>query len=186
MAEFNIILAFSDMGVAQRIKTILASEGIYTTGTANSVSRAIILSKSFKGKGLVITQSKLPDGTCAGIIDNIALDYHSLILAKGDMSYVTNGKNASVLPLPIKKEDLIDTVKMFLSKSVDVSGKQLKNNKERKVRSPEENMLIEEAKALLIERNNFTEERAHRFLQKKSMDSGMALHRVALSILERW
>lgn len=36
-------------------------------------------------------------------------------------------------------------------------------------------MLITEAKALLMERNHMTEEEAHRYLQKTSMDNGTSL-----------
>jgi len=39
-------------------------------------------------------------------------------------------------------------------------------------RSEEEKKLIEEAKSLLMERNGMTEEEAHHYLQKTSMDSG--------------
>ena len=38
-----------------------------------------------------------------------------------------------------------------------------------------EKKLITEAKALLMERNHMTEEEAHRYLQKTSMDNGTSL-----------
>ena len=44
-----------------------------------------------------------------------------------------------------------------------------------KERSKEEQDLINEAKALLMERNNMTESEAHRYIQKCSMDSGTNL-----------
>ena len=39
--------------------------------------------------------------------------------------------------------------------------------------------LIDEAKSLLMERHGMTEEQAHRFLQKKSMDSGAKMVQTA-------
>ena len=39
-------------------------------------------------------------------------------------------------------------------------------------RSPEEQKIIDSAKAVLMERNNMTENEAFRYIQKCSMDSG--------------
>ncbi len=43
--------------------------------------------------------------------------------------------------------------------------------------------LVDRAKALLIKHKNFTEEQAHRFLQKKSMDSGKPIKEVARAVI---
>ncbi len=43
--------------------------------------------------------------------------------------------------------------------------------------------LVDRAKALLIKHKNFTEEQAHRFLQKKSMDSGKPIKEVAQAVI---
>ena len=43
--------------------------------------------------------------------------------------------------------------------------------------------MIAEAKALLMERNNMTEEEAHRYLQKNSMDSGTNIVETAEMVL---
>ena len=44
--------------------------------------------------------------------------------------------------------------------------------------------IIKRAKQLLMERNYFTEAQAHRFLQKKSMDTGKRLIEIAAIVLE--
>ena len=51
-------------------------------------------------------------------------------------------------------------------------------------RSQEELALIDRAKALLMDRNGMTEEQAHRYLQKKSMDSGVKLIQTAQQVLD--
>ena len=43
--------------------------------------------------------------------------------------------------------------------------------------------MIEKAKAFLMERNRMTEEEAHRFLQKCSMDSGNSMVETAQMII---
>ena len=47
----------------------------------------------------------------------------------------------------------------------------------------DEQEMIAEAKALLMERNNMTEEEAHRYIQKRSMDNGTDLTETAQMIL---
>ena len=50
-------------------------------------------------------------------------------------------------------------------------------------RSQEERDLVERAKAVLMDRRGMTEEQAHRFLQKQSMDNGARLTDTARLVL---
>ena len=50
-------------------------------------------------------------------------------------------------------------------------------------RSQEERELVERAKAVLMGRHGMTEEQAHRFLQKQSMDNGVRLTDTARLVL---
>ena len=43
--------------------------------------------------------------------------------------------------------------------------------------------MIDQAKSLLMERNNMTEEEAHRYIQKCSMDSGTNLIETAQMVI---
>ena len=52
-----------------------------------------------------------------------------------------------------------------------------------KMRSAEEQHIIDRAKSLLIERNHMTESEAHRYMQKCSMDSGTNLVETAQMVL---
>ena len=52
-----------------------------------------------------------------------------------------------------------------------------------KVRSGEDQKVIQKAKELLMERNGFSEEEAHRYIQKRSMDNGTELVEVSQMIL---
>ena len=52
-----------------------------------------------------------------------------------------------------------------------------------RARSEQEEGLIKEAKELLMNRNHMTEEEAHRYLQKCSMDSGTNLVEEAQMVL---
>ena len=59
-----------------------------------------------------------------------------------------------------------------------------KKRKERsRKRNDAEKKLVDQAKALLMERNNMSEDEAHRYLQKSSMDSGTNMVETALMVL---
>ncbi len=51
-------------------------------------------------------------------------------------------------------------------------------------RNEEERALVEAAKQLLMERNGMTEEQAHRYIQKQSMDTGARMTQTARLILD--
>ena len=52
-----------------------------------------------------------------------------------------------------------------------------------KQRDEKERAIINQAKALLMERNNMTEEEAHRYIQKCSMDSGTNMLETAQMVI---
>ena len=81
---------------------------------------------------------------------------------------------------PIKVYDLLNTVNMMLQ-SMDRRRK--KRRKELKNRDPKQQETIRKAKELLMTRNNMSEEEAHRYLQKSSMDSGTNMVETAEMVL---
>jgi hypothetical protein len=189
----NIILAFTDESVTQKLRTILASSGMTPTNTASSISQILVISKTIKGPGIVVCQAKLSDGSFKTLSDKISPDYQMVVLVHGRPEIPVGNNNITTLTLPLKKQDLIDTIKLFIPReeksfivTEPIVPKQKDKQPEKKKRTPEEIKLIEDAKALLMSRNNLTEEQAHRFLQKKSMDNGTKLTDTAMVILERW
>ncbi len=58
------------------------------------------------------------------------------------------------------------------------------NNNKPVRRCPEDEALLSRAKQLLMDRRGMTEEQAHRFLQKQSMDSGMKMVDMARQMLD--
>ena len=84
------------------------------------------------------------------------------------------------LSLPIKIHELIETVEMM---DYSINRRRKKMRQRPKVRSEEEQQEIDRAKLLLMERNNLSEEEAHRYIQKRSMDNGTGLMETAQMIL---
>ena len=71
--------------------------------------------------------------------------------------------------MPIKVNDLISTLEMMLEAQI---RRRRKLRSAPRKRSPEELKIIDEAKHVLMERNNMSEPEAFRYIQKCSMDSG--------------
>jgi response regulator NasT len=64
-----------------------------------------------------------------------------------------------------------------------IQRRRKKRREAAKNRSAEQKAVIAEAKALLMERNHMSEEEAHRYLQKSSMDSGTNMLETAQMVL---
>lgn len=67
--------------------------------------------------------------------------------------------------------------------SYTITRMRKKRRTEPKVRSEEEKRMLQDAKELLMVRNNMSEEEAHRYIQKRSMDNGTGLIETAQMIL---
>ena len=83
------------------------------------------------------------------------------------------------LTTPLKVYDLVNTAEMVLHQMERMAKKARKPKR----RSEREENYIKNAKALLMERNHLTEEEAHRYIQKSSMDNGTNMVETAQMIL---
>ena len=84
------------------------------------------------------------------------------------------------IAMPIKVRDLLNTIDLMAEQ---ISRRKKRLRQKPKVRSEEEKKILLEAKSLLMERNHMSEEEAHRYIQKCSMDSGTNLVETAQMVL---
>ena len=84
------------------------------------------------------------------------------------------------LPMPLKVYDLLNTVEMLQQ---GIRRRRKKRREAAKNRSAAQKAVIAQAKALLMERSRMSEEEAHRYLQKSSMDSGTNMLETAQMVL---
>ncbi len=190
----NIIVAFTDHPAAQKIRTILTFNGFSVAGVCTSGAQVLSLTRRLTGGGVIICANKFHDMTTEFLAEQLSLEYDFLMLTHSNDSIMNQGQGGIFsLMLPLKKSDLLDSVNMLLATrelnplirqgiEKENEGKQL----EKPGRSPEDKRLIDAAKSVLMERNNMTEEQAHRFLQKRSMDNGSKLIDTARSVVEGW
>lgn len=101
----------------------------------------------------------------------------SVLLLTKDSSLNPFAANVIRLLMPFKADDLISSVQMLLP------YQPFYERKKKKARPESEQKVIDEAKQVLMERNEMTEPDAYRYLQKASMDSGRTLLESAQMVL---
>ena len=106
--------------------------------------------------------------------------FEMLLVASGRVLSAVEGSGVLAVAMPLSAYDLVGTLSMMQRER---SRRRKKEKQKPKPRSKEERAVIENAKALLMERNHMTESEAHRYIQKCSMDSGTNLVETAQMIL---
>ena len=165
----NIIVAFARQEDGKRIRDVLIKSGFLTVVLcscgAQVLSRAAVMDQ-----GLVVCGYRFGDMSCIQLREQLSPRFEMLLAASPSRLEGSGMKGIIFLPAPFSVRDLVGTVRMMEQsrrKSVHRPGKIHE-------RSEQEKSLLEEAKRILMERNGMTEPRAHHYLQKCSMDSGVS------------
>ena len=106
--------------------------------------------------------------------------FQMLLIASSRALSAVEGSGIMAVTMPLSVYELVNTLEMMLQSAV---RRRKKERAKPKVRSAEEQHIIDRAKSLLIERNHMTESEAHRYMQKCSMDSGTNLVETAQMVL---
>jgi response regulator NasT len=175
----SIIIAFPKIEDANNIKTLLIRNGFDVNATCTTGAQAIGIANELD-EGIVISGYRLPDMLYRELNGYLPKGFEMLLLASAQRLSECSEGNVVSLSMPIKVQDLIDTLQMMTYNYM--RRKKKERNKPRE-RSQEERDVIQRAKLLLMERNNMSEEEAHRYIQKTSMDSGTNLVEMAEMIL---
>ncbi|MVB11950.1 ANTAR domain protein [Caprobacter fermentans] len=176
----SIVVANSNPDYAKKIASVLRSSGLYVGGVCTTGAQVMeFTSKHYHG-GVVVCSVKLRDMPAVNLPRVAGASYDFLFLVSSQLASMSESLEQATLMLPINRMNLISTVNMFLNLS-DYTSLNIK--KKLAAGNLDEKQLIKNAKDLLIERNNFTEPQAHRFMQKKSMDTGKKMVETALIIL---
>ncbi|MGN0333116.1 MAG: ANTAR domain-containing response regulator [Lachnospiraceae bacterium] len=175
----GIIVVFPNKDNAANIRNLLVRSGIDVTGVCTSGAQAMHYADSVD-EGIVVCGYKLKDMMYTDLREYLPRQFEMLLIASPDKW--SNGEVEGVmgLSMPLKAYDLINTMEMMLQ---TLDRRRKKRKKELKNRNPEQQALIKQAKELLMARNNMSEEEAHRYLQKSSMDSGTNMVETAEMVL---
>ena len=120
--------------------------------------------------GIIICGYKLSDNMLySELYEYKPKSFEMLLVASKNLWDDCQDNDIVCAAMPIKVNDLINTIEMMLQVQV---RRRKKKRMQPKHRSPQEQKVIDDAKAILMEKNNMTEPEAFRYIQKCSMDSG--------------
>lgn len=176
----NIIIAFPKPEDGKGIRSLLMRNGIEVHAVCTSGAQAIRIAGEL-GTGILICGYRLTDMIYADVAKNLPKGFELLILGSQARLVECAGRGYMFLSMPIKVHDLVNTIGML---QMNVTRYKKKLRQTPKKRDPKELELIGNAKALVMERNHMTEEEAHRYIQKTSMDNGTSMVETAEMILK--
>ncbi len=167
----NVIVVFPKLDDAKKIRNLLVRNGIEVTAVCNSGAQVFQQTDTIED-GIVVTGYRLADMICSELRSNLPAEFQMLLLASQSHMQEFAGDDIVYLPMPVKAYDLVNTIQdMYMI----ITKRRKKRRQMPKVRSAEERAVIENAKTRLMREKNYTEEEAHKYLQKMSMDSGRNL-----------
>lgn len=175
----NIIVVLPKLDDAKGIKNVLVRGGFQVTGVCTTGAQAISLADGLND-GIIICSYKLMDMVYSQVYECLPTGFEMLLMASAHLLSECEGSGIVCLSMPLKVGDLLSTVGMMTE---GIERRRRKAKMKPKVRNAEDEAAIKEAKELLMGRNHLSEEEAHRYLQKCSMDSGTNMVETAFMVL---
>lgn len=173
----KVILAFEGEKTTARVRDILESSGAAACLICHSAAEVKRLVNK-QHVTVVLCGYKLRDETAEALCADLPFTCSVLVLAVQNLLDMIENEDIFKLTAPVSRNDLLSSVRMLTQ-----VGRRIERYTRPK-HSEEEQEYILQAKKLLMERNGMTEEQAHRFLQKRSMDSGAKLIQTAQMVLD--
>lgn len=177
---YRIIVAFPKQQDAVNIRYALARHGFQLTEPC-TLGVQVLKQVNDLDAGIVVCGHRFSDMHYSELHQYLPKGFEMLLVASPEKLEYRWDNDIVCLPMPIKTQDLISTLNMM---TYQYQRRKKKEKEKQKVRSEEENTIIDKAKKLIMDRNNMTEDQAHRYLQKNSMDSGVNIVEMAEMVLK--
>ena len=175
----RIIVAFPKAENGKNIKNVLVRNGYQVVCVCTNGAQVIQEANGLQD-GIVVCTYKLSDMIYQELVECLPPGFDTIVISTKDQ-WVENGTPGIVgLAVPLKIHELLSTVEMV---SYNLERKRRKRRQAPRKRTKEEQELVDRSKAILMERNQMTEDEAHRYLQKTSMDNGTSFTETAQMIL---
>ncbi len=175
----NVIVAFSRPEDARNIRNSLTKNGFSVNAVCSSGAQALSLMEDL-GSGIIVCGYRLTDMIFSELAEDMEPDFTMVMISSPNHWPSATPENIILLPQPLKVHDLIETVDM-----IDQMQERRRRRRREKprARSTEEQEAVARAKAILMERNGMSEDEAHRYIQKCSMDSGTNMAETARMLI---
>lgn len=175
----SILVAMPKYEDSKHIAGILRECGLCLDIEACTTGADVLRILHDRDFGVIVCTKRLSDMGYAELAEYLP-NYFGMIVLTKDPSLETVSDQMVKLMLPLKKSELKSTIEMMTNEFYY----QIRRKK-RKVpkRSVKEQKMIDDAKAMLMERNGMSEPEAFRYIQKNSMDFGRTMVESAQMIL---
>lgn len=175
----NIIVVFPKMEDAQNIRNFLVRSGVTVLAVCTSGAQVLQYIDELDD-GIIVCGYKFTDMMYSELYEYLPQHFEMLLVASQHLLQSCMDNDIVCVTMPIKAHDLINTISMI---SQTITRRRKKLNLKPKGRSIEAKQVLREAKQLLMDRNNMTEDEAHRYIQKSSMDTGTNMVETAQMVL---
>lgn len=176
----NIIVAFAKAEDAGKFKSILLRGGFEGVTAVTSGMQALSAMENL-GSGVIVCGYRLSDMLYSDLAGDLPGYFQMLMIASPDKAPAGSDNSRLIyLPTPVTKENLYSTLNMMMD---DVSRLRKKAKQSRLGRSDADKQTINKAKEILMDKHHMTEPEAHRYLQKRSMESGSNMVEAAEMII---
>ena len=175
----SIVIVLPKLEDGKAVRSLLVRNGYQVQAVCASGAQALSMLDNLS-EGIVICGYKLPDMIYSELHECMPRGFEMLLMVSSHLLTSCEGNDIMCLTMPLKVHDLLNTVELM---SNTIAYRRKKRRTQPRARKPEEVAMINEAKSLLMSRNNMTEEEAHRYIQKCSMDSSTNLVETAQMVL---
>jgi response regulator NasT len=172
----RLIVAFEGDKQCDLVRETLESGGMVPRVVCRTGAE-VLRSAHEMGRALIICGFKFPDMTADELAYDLGTTSIVLVIAKNVQLDFLENESLFKLPAPFSRSELLPSVSMLrqlAEKTMNAPPR----------RTAGEEALVGEAKAVLM-RTGMTESEAHRYLQRRSMESGERLVSVARRIVQK-
>ncbi len=170
----RFILAFPKRELGVKIAGMLESGGHSVASVCLSAA-ALIRAAHIYDDALIMMSFRLRDGTANDVYDALGAPGPIAVIIKPEQLEYIEHRDLFTVALPVNR--------MILLNAADILAGRVSSRKNRPKRSAADEKIIARAKLRLMEEQGMSEDEAHRFLQKRSMDSGSRIIDMARMIL---
>lgn len=177
----GVIVATAKVEASEKIKNILI-EGGYDVLTVCTSGNELIRKALQYSPSLVILSYKLPDTTAMEVYDSLAGICDFLVMInEAYLSIVDESLDVFYLTNPLSKSVLLNSVNMVFQSRRRLF--KLQEKVEKLEVKMEERKIVDKAKGILMSTEGITETEAFRIIQKRSMDTGKKMIKIAEEII---
>ncbi len=175
----KIIIAFEKEKNALYIREMVENAALAAVQVCRSGAEIRRLAGQ-ESVAVVVCGFKLADGSAEALFEDLPPGVSMLMIAPRPQLDLCGSEGIFKLAAPVHRSDLLSSIHMLLQ----MSRRLERAAPGEKRRRAEEEGCLRQAKAVLMTRHGMSEEEAHRFLQKQSMDRGCKLTEMARLVLE--